>query len=98
MDCIKLPVFSYTASAYSYQWVPSLQAKLCIPRETRVCHRCKRLAEAQREHFNCSLCHAEIIRDALKSEKVACNKQCSVTGAMCYFTGYLTATTTHIFL
>lgn len=63
----------------------------------RVYHRCKQLAEAQREHFNCSLCHAEIIRDAVKSEKVAC-KQCSVTGAMCYFMGYLAATATHILL
>lgn len=74
MDYIRLPVLAHTAGAHSYQWVTSLQGKLCIPREARVCHWCKRLAETQREHFNCSSCHAEIIREAVVSEKVACNK------------------------
>lgn len=66
---IRLPVLSHTAGAHSYQWVTSLQGKLCIHREVRAYHWCKWLALAQREHFNCSLCHAEIIR------KVWCQKR-----------------------
>lgn len=55
-------------------------------------HLHKRLAAAHRDRFNCCLCHAEMIRGPVKAEKVACNKWCSVTCAMCYFTGCLTET------
>lgn len=54
----------------------------CIPREVRARH--KPLAEAQRERFNCSACHAEIIQRAADSQMVVCNKSCLFTRVVCY--------------
>lgn len=85
MGYISLPLLSHTAGAHSYQWVTSLQGELCIPREVRACHWCKRLAKAQRERFNCSLCHVEIVSKALVTEKVASNKWCCVTSMICFY-------------
>lgn len=72
------------AGAHSHQWVTSLKGNSCIPREVRACHRYKPLAEAQRERFNCSSCHAEIIQRAADSQMVVCNKSSLFTRVVCY--------------
>lgn len=74
-DYIRLPALSHTASAYSYQWVTSLQDNLCLPLGGASMSWVQTVGlRLTREPFNCSFCHAEIIRAAVMSEKVACNK------------------------